>query len=177
MSGQQQGERGAGGDAAGAAVAVAAAGWRLEPRADGGLDFIAADGTRHDDVELRRAFPLSAPRAGVAVLARGSGSELAWVASLDDAAPAVATLIEAVLARREVVPLIERIESISEGRPAAWSVLTDRGPRRFSVGQAEDVIRQPDGAVSISDTEGDRYRIPRPATLDARSRRLLERLR
>lgn len=160
-----------------AAGAVAAEGWRLEQRADGGIDFVTAAGTRHEDVDLRRAFPLSAPRAGVAVLARGGGSELAWVASLDDAAPAVATLIEAVLARREVVPLIERIESIGEGRPAAWSVLTDRGPRRFSVGQAEDVIRQPDGAVSISDTDGNRYRIPRPAALDGRSRRLLERLR
>ncbi len=150
-------------------------GWRLEQRADGGIDFVAADGTRHADVDLRRAFPLSAPRAGVAVIA-ANGGELAWIESLAKASPPLATLVEAVLAEREFVPRIERIESITEGRPAAWSVLTDRGPHRFNVGQAEDIVRQPDGALSINDTDGIRYRIASPTSLDARSRRLLERL-
>jgi len=154
---------------------TAPAGGRLERRPDGVLDFVSADGTRHEDVDFRRAFPLSAPRAGVAVIAAGGG-ELAWIESLDAAEPAVASLIETVLAERELTPLIERIESITEGRPAEWSVVTDRGPQRFSVADPEDITRQPDGALAITGTDGIRYRIAAPARLDPRSRRLLERL-
>lgn len=156
------------------AAAQAPAGWRLERRADGVVDFVAANGGRHEDVDLRCGFPLSAPRGGVAVIAAGGG-ELAWLDDLDAAGPALAALIGGVLAEREFVPVVERIESLAEGRPSTWSVLTDRGPHRFSVAHADDVVRQPDGTLSITDTEGIRYRIP-PATLDQRSRRLLERL-
>jgi hypothetical protein len=158
-----------------ASGATAGAGWRLERRPDGGLDFVAVDGTRHEDVDLRRGFPLSAPRAGVAVVAAGGG-ELAWIESLDDAEPAVASLVEAVLAEREFVPLIERIDAISEGRPAEWSTLTDRGPHRFSVADPDDISRQSDGGLTITDTDGIRYRIAASEGLDPRSRRLLERL-
>ena len=79
-----------------------------------------------------------------------------------------------MLAEREFVPVVERIESLTEGRPSAWSVLTDRGPHRFSVAHADDIVRQPDGALSVTDAEGIRYRIV-PAALDPRSRRLLDR--
>ena len=154
-------------------VAAAAAGWRLERRADGVVDFVAVDDTRREDVDLRRAFPLSAPRGGVAVIAAGGG-ELAWLDDLDSAGPALAALVGRVLAEREFVPVVERIESLTEGRPSAWSVLTDRGPHRVSVAHADDIVRQPDGALSVTDAEGIRYRIV-PAALDPRSRRLLDR--
>jgi hypothetical protein len=54
-------------------------------------------------------------------------------------------------------------------------VVTDRGPNRFSVAHPEDVSRQHDGGVIVTDTDGIRYRIPPAAALDSRSRRLLER--
>ena len=162
-------------DGGNARAATAAAGWRLERRPEGVLDFVAVDGVRHEDVDLRRGFPLSAPRAGVAVVAAGGG-ELVWIESLDTAEPAVASLVEVVLAEREFVPLIERIDAIGEGRPTEWSTLTDRGPHRFTVAHPEDISRQPDGALAITDTDGIRYRIAAPEAFDARSRRLLERL-
>ena len=37
---------------------VSETGWRLEQRLDGLIDFVAADGTRHRDVDIRRGFPL-----------------------------------------------------------------------------------------------------------------------
>ena len=149
--------------------------WSLERRTAGGIDFVAADGTRHADVDLRRGFPLSAPREGVAVVGP-DGSELTWIPSLDALGPGVQALVEEVLAAREFVPVIERIEGIVEGRPAEWRVLTDRGPCRFEVAHPDDIARQPDGGLSITDTSGIRYRVPRQAALDAGSRRLLDRL-
>ena len=150
------------------------AGWRLERRPDGGLDFVAADGTRHHDVDVRRGFPFSAPEGGVAVLT-ASGAELVWIDSLSASDPPLAALLEAILAEREFMPRVERIVVVKEGRPTEWSVVTDRGPHRFSVAHPDDLSRQPDGGVILTDTDGIRYRIPPPAALDPRSQRLLER--
>jgi hypothetical protein len=45
-----------------------------------------------------------------------------------------------------------------------------------AIPHADDVARQADGGVFITDTVGMRYRIPREAALDATSRRLLDKL-
>ncbi len=148
--------------------------WQLERRGDGGLDFVAADGARHDDVDIRRGFPFSAPRGGLAVLS-AAGNELVWIESLDALDPPLQSLIDSVLAAREFMPLIEQVVSVSEGRPAEWSVVTDRGPNRFIVAHPDDVSRQPDGGVILTDTDGIRYRIPVASARDPRNRRLLDR--
>jgi hypothetical protein len=155
-------------------AASAEAGWRLERRGDGSLDFIARDGSRHRDVDIRRAFPLSAPEAGLAIVA-ATTAELAWVESLAAAEPSLRRFLEQELTRREFVPVIERIESISEARPAEWSVVTDRGAHRFFVAHPDDVARRPEGTF-VTDTDGIRYRLVSESTLDDRSRRILERL-
>jgi hypothetical protein len=151
-----------------------AAGWRLDRRPDGGLDFVAADGTRHHDVDVRRGFPFSAPEGGVAVLTAG-GAELVWIDSLSACDPSLTAILEAILAEREFMPRVERIVSVKEGRPTEWSVVTDRGPHRFSVAHPDDVSRQPDGGVVLTDTDGIRHRVPPASALDPRSQRLLER--
>ncbi len=147
--------------------------WQLVRRDDGGLDFLAADGTRHEDVEVRRGFPFSAPREGIAIISAG-GSELVWIESLESVDRRLAALLEEVLSHREFMPVIDRIVSVSEGRPAEWNVVTDRGPHRFSVAHPDDVSRQSDGGLVLTDTDGIRYRIPASAARDLRNRRLLD---
>lgn len=147
---------------------------RLERHADGRLEAVAADGTRHAVVEVRRAFPLSDPGGPVAVVA-ADGSELAWVPALTGAEPGLRWILEEALAREEFLPVIERIEAVSHGRPAEWSVVTDRGPRRFASPPGDGVAREPDGGAFVTDTFGVRYRIPSVDALDPRSRRLFER--
>jgi hypothetical protein len=148
--------------------------WRLEQRDDGGIDFITVDGRRHDDVDIRRGFPFSAPRSGVAIIA-STGQELAWIDSLEAVDAPLRAMIEGVLADREFMPVISQIQSVSEGRPAEWNVVTDRGPYRFTVAHPEDVSRQADGGMIITDTDGIRYRVPVAAARDVRNRRLLDR--
>lgn len=149
-------------------------GWRLERQADGRLEFIDALGRRHANVDVVRGFPVTAPAGPVAVVA-ASGDELAWIESVAAAAEPLRGLLEEELARREFLPVIERIESIVLGEPAAWSVVTDRGPHRFQVAHADDVVRDADGGAVVTDTFGLRYRIRDEGALDGRSRRLLER--
>jgi hypothetical protein len=109
----------------------------------------------------------------VAVIA-ADGGELAWIESLTEQPGELRSLLERELAQREFLPVIERIEAISDAEPPEWTVATDRGRHRFRVAHTDDISRQPDGGVFITDTFGLRYRIPRESALDATSRRLLD---
>ena len=150
-------------------------GWRLERHDHGRLDLVDAQGTRHHDVDVLRAFPVTAAAGPVAIIA-ADGGELAWIESLADQPEGLRTLLERELAQREFLPVIDRIEAVSDTEPSEWTVVTDRGRHRFKVAHADDVARQADGGVFITDTVGMRYRIPREAALDATSRRLLDKL-
>lgn len=147
--------------------------WRLERRPHGRLDFIDARGREHADVDVLRAFPITAPSGSAAIVGEND-VELAWIESLAEVEPRLRTLLEEELAKREFLPLVERIEAVSDSEPAEWSVVTDRGPRRFKVAHADDIIRLPDSSAVITDTFGVRYTIPSVARLDARSRRFFE---
>jgi hypothetical protein len=149
--------------------------WRLERAAHGRLDLIDAGGHRHADVDVLRGFPVSAAAGPVAIVAT-DGDELAWIDSLSDLDPSLRELLAAELSQREFLPVIDRIESVSDGEPMEWSVVTDRGPRRFTVSHVDDIVYSPNGAASITDSAGVRYSIPQVSRLDSRSRRLLDRL-
>ena len=148
--------------------------WRLERRPHDRLDFIDAEGHIHVDVDVLRAFPVSDPAGPVAIVG-DNDAELAWIESLAAVEPPLRRLLEEELAKREFLPTIERILTVSDGEPAEWSVVTDRGPHRFTVGHADDILRLPDGGAMITDTVGLRYTIPSIAHLDGRRRRFFER--
>lgn len=150
-------------------------GWRLERASHGRLDLIDAAGQRHGDVDVLRAFPVSAP-AGPVVVVATDGAELAWIDPLSALDDPLRGLLETALSQREFLPVIERVESVSDGEPMEWTVATDRGPRWFTVAHIDDIVYAPDGSVSITDSVGVRYAIPQLSRLDSRSRRLLDRL-
>lgn len=150
-------------------------GWSLEQHAHGRLVLVDAEGRRHDDVDVVRAFPVSAASGPVAIVA-ADGGELAWIDPLSDVDPPLRRIIETALAQREFLPVILRIETVSDGEPAEWLVATDRGPHRFKIAHADDITRQPDGSAFLTDTFGARYRIPSVAALDPNSRRLFEKM-
>ncbi len=147
--------------------------WRLKSRPHGRLDFIDAQGRVHTDVDVLRAFPISDPEGPVAIVGEND-VELAWIDALAAIEPALRAALEAELSRREFLPLVERIEDVSDSEPAEWTVETDRGRRRFKVAHADDVLRLPDGGAVITDTFGVRYTIPNLSRLEARSRRFFE---
>ena len=147
--------------------------WRLERKSHGRLDCVDARGQRHADVDVLRAFPISAPNDAVALIA-ADGSELVWIETLTVIDPAVRAMLEAELASREFLPVIRSIESVSDGEPTEWHVITDRGATRFKVAHADDILCQSDSGAFITDTIGVRYRIPNAMDLDPDSRRRFE---
>jgi hypothetical protein len=132
-------------------------------------------GRVHAGVIPVRAFPFSAPRLGISLL-DGAGREVLWVADLDDLAEEQRRTLEDELARREFVPVIRRVHKVAPRiEPSEWDVSTDRGRTRFVLNSADDVRRLDDRRAMVSDAHGVRYLVPDLATLDAASRRWLER--
>lgn len=140
----------------------------------GRLVLTDAQGVAHVGVEPVRVFPLSDPHRWIA-LVDDQGHELATIASPDDLDADLRRTLEAELARREFLPVIQRIVNVTlEQDPTEWTVDTDRGRTKFLIDGA-DAVRRLDGErCLIVDTHGARYLIADRRRLDTTSRRLLD---
>ena len=147
--------------------------WRLDRRPDGRLDLVDSAGGIHSDVDVLRAFPLSDPEGPVAIVG-ADGAELAWIEQRSSLPAAERRLVEGELAVRDFLPVIESVESVTEGEPTHWQVRTDRGPRQFTTANADAIDRRRDGSIVITDTHGIRFLVRDRSGLDARSRRLID---
>lgn len=145
----------------------------------GHLVLTTPEGTVHEDVVPVRAFALSAPDEGIA-LVDGHGRELWWLERLADCAPATRTLIEEVLAERDFMPEILAIHKVSTyATPSRWQVDTDRGPTTLTLKSEDDIRRlkstgQPNGLL-IADSHGLQFLIRDRTQLDRASRQFLSR--
>ena len=98
-----------------------------------------ANGRRHVGVEPIRSFPLSDPQHGISIC-NTEGVEVLWIEDLQAMPAASRKLIEDELSRREFMPVIERIVSVSSNTdPSKWEVDTDRGRTEFSLKSEDDV--------------------------------------
>jgi hypothetical protein len=141
----------------------------------GRLVLTDAEGNRHVGVEPVRAFPLSDPERWIA-LVDAEGQELACIEDPSRLREDLRRRLEEELARREFVPVIQRIVRVSSPNPPAeWEVVTDRGPTRFTFNSEDDLRRLGPRRALIVDARGMRYEVPDVAALDAQSRRVLER--
>jgi hypothetical protein len=141
----------------------------------GQLVLTDSEGRQHIGVEVVRAFPLSDPSRGISIC-DAKGRELVWLDDLDVLAPALAQQIEEELAKREFVPIIQRILKVSSPvEPSEWEVETDRGRTSFVLNSEDDVHELDERRALLTDAHGIRYLIVEIGQLDANSRRLLER--
>ena len=132
-------------------------------------------GERFCGVVPVRGFPFSAPGTCISFCDE-HGHEVFFLTDLAQLAPPLRQLLEADLARREFIPVIRSIYSVSAGaEPTDWHVLTDRGETRFVLNNEDSIRRMgPHGAL-VTDSPGIRFRIEDTAALDAHSRRILRR--
>ncbi len=147
---------------------------QLARDAFGHLQLRDADG-HTEAVTPVRAFPLTAPDAGVSLVG-ADGRERFWVDDLAVLPTAVRTLIEEDLAARDFAPTLLRLHAVSSfGVPSTWTVSTDRGDTTFVLKAEEDIRRLEGGELLIASAHGVQFRIRDVKTLDRASRKLLER--
>ena len=141
----------------------------------GQLTLTGADGTVHAGVLPVRAFPLSQPDEGIALMSV-DGHELVWLPTLSDQAEPQRALIAEELARREFMPAIRAIRAVSSfSTPCEWEVDTDRGPTRFTLRSEDDIRRLGGGRLLVTDSHGIHYEVADMKKLDRPSRRILDR--
>ena len=147
----------------------------LRHNAFGGLEFTGSDGETHDAVVAVRAFPISSPDQGIA-LVDPHGHELAWIDQLSDLPDAMRTLVAVELASREFMPIINRIVSVSSyATPSTWRVKTNHGDTDLVLKGEEDIRRLAPPALLIADSNGIHYLIRDRQALDPTSRKILDR--
>lgn len=141
----------------------------------GRLIHVALDGTHSVGVVPVRAFPLSAPDAGISIV-DARGHEVMWLDSLDQLPEPSRAVLEDELRQREFRPVIERISAVSTfATPSVWTVDTDRGTTHFALKAEEDIRRLQGARLLITSEDGVCYEIKDRWALDRASRRLLER--
>jgi Domain of unknown function (DUF1854) len=150
---------------------------QLKRDALGRLVFIDSKGEQHVGVHPVRAFPITAPAAGVGIMNQ-SGKELCWFPDVTAISEAELGLIEEELAEREFMPIIEKITGVSTfATPSIWDIETDRGPTRIRLKGEEDIRRIAGNTLLISDSNGLQFLIKDSTQLDKVSKKLLDRFR
>lgn len=159
------------------APAAAGSGDRVTLEYDdfGRLVLTVPSGARHVGVIPVRGFPFSAPSTCIS-FCDGNGREVYFLADLAQLRPAARELLEADLARREFIPRIQKIYSVSTGaEPTDWHVMTDRGETRFVLNNEDSIRRLGVSGALITDSHGVRLKIDDTRLLDSTSRRILRR--
>ena len=150
---------------------------QLERDSLGRLVFVDSGGTRHIGVHPVRAFPITAPGAGIGIMDQ-SGKELFWYPDVAVITEAELGLIEEELAAREFMPVIEKITHVSTfTTPSIWDIETDRGPTRIRLKGEEDIRRIAGNTLLIADSNGMQFLIKDATQLDKVSKKLLDRFR
>ena len=149
--------------------------YQLRRDAFGRLVFTSADGETHEGVVPVRAFPIAAPDQGIA-LVDPHGHELAWIEQLSDLPDDLRALVDAELATREFMPVINRIVSVSSyATPSTWQVETNHGNTELVLKGEEDIRRLALPGLLITDSHGIHYLIHDRYALDPTSRKILDR--
>ena len=143
----------------------------------GRLVFVDAKGHSHVGVHPVRAFPITAPSAGIGIMDQ-SGKEVFWYSDVAVIPKQELQLIEEELAAREFMPVIEKITKVSTfATPSIWDIETDRGPTRIRLKGEEDIRRIAGNTLLIADSNGLQFLIKDSTALDKVSKKLLDRFR
>lgn len=149
--------------------------FKLERDASGRLALTDAQGMRHAGVVPVRAFPISAPDAGLSLVGE-DGHELAWIDRLDSLDAGTRSLIETELAQREFMPVILAIEQVSSfATPSRWQVRTDRGDTELLLKTEDNIRRLGQQMLLIADGHGVSFIIKDISRMDHHSRKMLDR--
>ena len=152
--------------------------YSLRKDAFGNLDLVWSDGEVIERVTPVRAFPFSDPDNGFS-LVDSESHEVVWLNSINDLNAENRALVDEVLATREFMPVITRIESVSSfNTPSTWQIETAQGKTQLVL-KGEEHIRRINGMggnnLLISDNHGIQFLIKDVSQLDKQSRRLLDR--
>ena len=137
-----------------------------------GLDkFVTACGlpTMHNN------YPIEEPNRYISV-ANKEEKEIGMVMDIATFPKAQRQILHAELSHRYFMPTILSIDSLNDRfGHTVFQVKTNIGPLRFTVRDVyRNLFRLPDGRIILTDVDQNRYEIPDPKALDAKSYKRIE---
>jgi hypothetical protein len=133
------------------------------------------DGSVHRSVTVVRAFPILAPDEAISVI-DFEGHELCWIEQVSELNDRVRTAVMLALQTREFMPEILSVERVSSfATPSVWTVQTNRGKCEFTLKGEEDIRRVSAQTLIVADAHGVQFLIRDLPSLNAASRKLLDR--
>ena len=147
----------------------------LRREADGRLALVPpGGGDPVKGIGVARCFPWTHGERYISVR-DAEGREISLVKDMMSLKAETRLAVEQELADQEFLPCITAVRGVEDQFDVmVWTVDTDRGSIELQVKNAEDVRQIEDGRVLIRDHAGGTFVVRDPASLDARSRRLLE---
>lgn len=147
--------------------------WRTE---NGTLRLTLRDQASFLRVEIIETYPVTNPRNFISIRdgLDKNVREIGVIEDLETLSPGDKVVVKDELARRYMVPVIEKIVNMNDVYGALeWEVESSHGDRKFTMRDIHDSIR-PVGEDDylLIDTDECRYRIPDLKKLDKRSRDL-----
>jgi len=125
-------------------------------------------------IGVARCFPWTHATTYISVR-DADGREISLIKDTASLRPGTRELIEQELAAHEFLPRITSVRGVEDQFDVmVWNVETDRGGIELQVKNAEDLRQIDDGRVLIRDHAGGTFVVADPASMDPRSRRLLE---
>ncbi|MCG3180290.1 MAG: hypothetical protein BIFFINMI_02649 [Phycisphaerae bacterium] len=131
-------------------------------------------GVRHEGVRVGKMFALTEPDRYVS-FCTSDGEEIGLLREPAELAEDSRELLRRHLRRQYFVPVITGVREIREfWMDQTWTVLTDRGPRQFTLQGREAIRFLGKGAMLLIDTDDNRYLIEDSRKLDAASRKWID---
>ena len=133
------------------------------------------DESVHDNVTVVRAFPIRAPDEAISVIDH-EGHELCWIDHISELHDVVQEAVVTALQTREFMPEILSVERVSSfATPSVWTVQTNRGKCEFTLKGEEDIRRVSAQTLIVADAHSVQFLIRDLPSLNASSRKLLDR--
>jgi hypothetical protein len=151
--------------------------FKLKREKDGTLTLIRSNKKRSKNVRSVVLNPMSIS-AKWYELQSEDGRTLETIPDLAALDVPTRKLLEEDIRDRYVLPEIKKIVSLrQESSISYWEVETDRGPRDFVIKERLDnIIEDGSGGYSIKDVVGNYFVVKDPGKLDAKSRRLFDKV-
>ena len=129
------------------------------------------------EARIACALPLSNPDQYL-TLRDGADKEIGVIIDWRNLDPASLAIARDALGRNHFLPKVLKVYEVRERRVVVvWDVETDRGRRRFTVGNIRDnAVSLSEGRVLMTDVEGNRYDFHDVALYDVKSREVLQKV-
>ena len=143
---------------------------RLTLDSSGHLEGSVGGAEQLTGLRAKAAFPFQLPGQFIE-LRDDKGEIVGFIRRVDELPAQSREAVEKALRLQHFVPFIKRVISI-KGKAGmyTWQVVTDRGETEFTTrGRRQNIEEISGDEHLVTDSEGNRYRIPRVPELDARS--------